>query len=405
MVGGFEDSGETSEDSSDDDSDGSGEEYSSENEGSDDDGSEHSYSEGTGGPGSDSESGFSGNSSGSEGGSGSQPRKRRRAGAAAGDAALAAELAAAKAEEGERAMKLMSSAASDAQVGEAVRAQNSIWQSFLRTRIILQGALAAANAPGGILEAETQREASAEAAAACWGVVTSALAIHGACEETAKDSVKDGGVPDLARVLRKGTKRDADKAFGTAWELLDGAWEAYRPTRDGMLDRWNKRVMVRSAKMAATAFKAIDQSFTSQVSSVLADSDRLTKRTRVRRTRHPLNSETVNDDEEIFDDTDLYTTLLRDLIESSAGPEDATNPLAMTRRAIAIRQMAKEGTRSKHPKGTKPINSGRVLKYNVHDKLVGFCPKEENEPENVETIRDALFSRLFGQHTKLEAIA
>jgi hypothetical protein len=321
-------------------------------------------------------------------------------GAAAGDAALAAELAAAKAEEGERAIKLMSSAASDAQVGEAVRAQNSLWQGFLRTRIILQGALAAANAPGGVLEAETQREASSEAAAACWGVVTSALAIHGACEESAGKPAAN--LPDLAQAIKRGTKRDADKAFGAAWEALDGTWEAYRPTREGMLDKWSKRVMVRSAKMAATAFKAIDQSFTSQVSSVLTDAERLTKRTRVRRTRHPLNSEAVKDEEEIFDDTDLYTTLLRDLIELSAGPEDATNPLAMSRRAIAIRQMAKEGTRSKHPKGTKPINSGRVLKYNVHDKLVGFCPKEENEPENVETIRNALFSRLFGQHTKLE---
>ena len=207
--------------------------------------------------------------------------------------------------------------------------------------------------------------------------------------------------------------------------------QPYAQYRNRELNKWSKRLMLGAGESAAgkkaTAFKALDKDFGEQVAAVMADETRLFGRTRVKRTRHaldavapppgpddaaaadddaqdaPAGAKNVRRDPEIYDDSDLYQLLLRELIDSGAGEEggDASNPVAMSRRALALKNLSAKAPRVFDRKGSK----NKRIRYNVHDKLVNFmAPFQVDDEEGTDSIRDALFSRLFGKRIALTAL-
>jgi len=89
-------------------------------------------------------------------------------------------------------------------------------------------------------------------------------------------------------------------------------------------------------------------------------------------------------DNEIFDDTDFYQTLLKDLIETN----NANDPISMSRKWLETQK-----GRTKHRKKVdKKSSKGRKIRYHVHEKLVNFMPPITKE---IPQMADELFIKLF----------
>jgi len=149
-------------------------------------------------------------------------------------------------------------------------------------------------------------------------------------------------------------------------------------------------------------FKALNQSIMTQVNKILEDKQKLISRTQIKRTKykilgkrvHPtedteatvadaLNKNNVRDPE-IFDDTDFYQQLLKDLIETNA----SNDPVAMSRKWL-------EGQKSKvkaHKNVDRRASKGRKIRYQVHEKLVNFMPPV---PKEIPQMAEELFLKLF----------
>jgi len=91
-------------------------------------------------------------------------------------------------------------------------------------------------------------------------------------------------------------------------------------------------------------------------------------------------------DEEIFDDSDFYQELLKELIEMEVS-DDPHQGLALTRAWLKSKQRPKQ-----HKDVDRRASKGRKIRYVVHEKLVNFMtPSEEPYPHFV----DDLFANLF----------
>jgi protein AATF/BFR2 len=130
----------------------------------------------------------------------------------------------------------------------------------------------------------------------------------------------------------------------------------------------------------------------------LVDRERLIKRTQLKRSLFNIcgksnayegaeNVEDVNDrhlkdyDEEIFDDTDFYNQLLREVIDRKSS--NISDPVELSRRAIELQKL-----RSKKKNVDTKASKGRKIKFEVHKPLVNFmAPIHRNKmPEEARYI-------------------
>lgn len=163
-----------------------------------------------------------------------------------------------------------------------------------------------------------------------------------------------------------------------------------------------------------SSLKAMNQSAEDQIDRGLTGDafDRLRKRTRVWRgsekefrlaaeSARPSSQEDDSDDEEqkkegdhadIFDDSDFYATLLRELIDSRGvasvmGADGGESSLAWA-------QAAKRATK-KNKNGDMRASKGRKLRFDVIEKLENFMPPIPRETWSKDQI-DRLFNQLRG---------
>lgn len=111
-------------------------------------------------------------------------------------------------------------------------------------------------------------------------------------------------------------------------------------------------------------------------------------------------------DPETFDDSEFYSFLLKEFIESSGNTDASLYSVGWLggygvawARLVTIRGKAlnRHLSRRQVPKKRKVVDhrasKGRKLRYHVHQKLVNFmAPVEVEEP----AFADQLFSNLFG---------
>jgi len=137
-------------------------------------------------------------------------------------------------------------------------------------------------------------------------------------------------------------------------------------------------------------FKAINQSIVSQVDAAMNIPDKLIEKTQQLKStnakiigKSELNSESTVVDPEIFDDSSFYQQLLKSLIEQDV----SADPTEITRNWLKSREKKKQ----KKDYNSR-LSKDRVLKFNVHEKLVDFMtPTEEQPPQYA----DDLFKNLF----------
>ena len=90
---------------------------------------------------------------------------------------------------------------------------------------------------------------------------------------------------------------------------------------------------------------------------------------------------------EIFDDSDFYSQLLKDFISLST--VDVTDPMALSKAYLARR----DATVKHRKKVDRKASKNRKLRYNVHEKLLNFMAPVDEDAEVPEGLLTHLFEK------------
>ncbi|KAH9072166.1 apoptosis-antagonizing transcription factor [Lactarius deliciosus] len=306
----------------------------------------------------------------------------------------------------------------DKRKGRAVSKQLSLWDSLLDARIRLQKSVIASNRlppPTQISDFMSDRRCL-EARHVLLG---EALALNRELstlrDELTKedrevqwkrrrveDGTEDGrryAVPEIDNV-----DRDWDALIREASEDAAGLEHAYHPHLTRTLAKWSTKV----AAVAPSALLPASRKKFSQVGSVKSvgaqieevlqsDWPVLVSRTQLKRNKGSRvtskRGSAFNDDEdeevedaEVFDDTDFYQQLLRDVIDAKGGSAGRVDWMASQRQK-----------KSKKHVDTK-ASKGRKLRYEVHEKIQNFMvPVPVAAGAWHEAQIDELFGSLLGK--------
>lgn len=209
-----------------------------------------------------------------------------------------------------------------------------------------------------------------------------------------------GQNPDLEDV-------SIEKVDDDLWKAIEETQQKFRPFEAEVIEKWSEKAQISSGKFANKSLKAINQGILSQVNQLLENKDRLLKRTQLNRSKNRILGKRQRDeedgqiepkkakssmsgqeeyDEELYDDTDFYQELLKDLIDTTK----TSDPIALGKKWLEL----KETQTKKRKDVDRRASKGRKIRYHVHEKLVSFMPPvpEKEAPFMVED----LFAHLFG---------
>ncbi|GLH04717.1 Protein Aatf [Gryllus bimaculatus] len=339
-------------------------------------------------------------------------------------------------EEGDETFQHVSSAKnveSEIEKGKAVRNQLNLWDNLLECRIHLQKCLIPANRfpkhykieqfkqEGGQQFASEMKKTTRNVRKLLDKLVDLQETLIKNYSETKKlgqktkkgKSVSDEEIPSDSDVDGEGGGDDDDgddeslKAEPSKKkrrhcedyeDVLNSVHKQYLEFRDATIQKWNDRTRLITGKASSRDFSAFEQSTLQQIRHVLSNRTRLLQRTRVPRTvgqilGEPEPSENLQPDHdpEIFDDSDFYHQLLRELIERRS--DDSTDANTLGRRWAALQKLRTKMKRKVDTRATK----GRRLRYDPHQKLVGFmAPVESSTMWNDKAVNE-LYNSLFGK--------
>lgn len=230
-------------------------------------------------------------------------------------------------------------------------------------------------------------------------------------EEIPSDTEPEDNVQEEKQLPRKSnTKTVAKKRKLEEYEKeIATSHKVFKSFRDSTIQKWNDKTRLATA---TNVKNAPTNTILQQISYILSDRDKLLRRTQLKRSEYdivgyskPLEEETRNQNDaevtrdrkdndeyipEIFDDSDFYHQLLRELIECKSA--DISDPVQLSRQWIALQQMRSKMKRKVDTKATK----GRKIKYVVHNKLVNFMAPEKCATWTDESTNE-LYSSLFGK--------
>jgi len=168
--------------------------------------------------------------------------------------------------------------------------------------------------------------------------------------------------------------------------LGDTSKAAEKERRENIV-RWSDRTQKVGAmgSMNTPALEQIDQ--------IMNNVPRLVKRTRVRRVDcNVLGGKKAKEGEEVnmFDDSDFYHHLLRELIEKkTAATSDSAE---VGRQWLQIQKLRSKLKKKVDTRASK----GRKVRYDIHTKLVNFMAPVTQPDQMADSAQNELFSSLFG---------
>lgn len=265
------------------------------------------------------------------------------------------------------ASQLSSAAQTDAQKGESIQNQMIIYEAILDARIKLQKGLATANSmPLSKEKAEPYTGDKTEKKMRA--LKSSLYEMLDTLTTIRVDMMTNEGID--ADEVKISKKRTLEVAMDNANQLET----ALTPYRDAVLTKWSRKIQAASGASALnqSKFSIQNQNAKLQVSTHLADMDRLVKRTRVNRSNYVVLGEEEKPDSksvdsslqeraEIFDDTDFYRLLLKDLVDRRMADSGATAGVKWT----VVKPKVKKNVDTKASKGRK-------LRYHVQEKIQNF---------------------------------
>ncbi|KDR15251.1 protein AATF [Zootermopsis nevadensis] len=201
-------------------------------------------------------------------------------------------------------------------------------------------------------------------------------------------------------------------------ELISDHHKMYLEYRNANIQKWNDKTRVLAGKLSSRNFSTFEQSTLKQIEQILNNRQRLIQRSQLKRSSYgilgqelipqqqqenseePIVSTTADNlkterdqskeySTEIYDDTDFYHQLLRELIERKSS--DVTDPVQLGRQWLELQKLRSKMKRKIDTRATK----GRKIRYAVHSKLINFmAPVSQNLYS--EEAKTELYNSLFG---------
>ncbi|KAI0565784.1 Apoptosis-antagonizing transcription factor [Gracilaria domingensis] len=181
---------------------------------------------------------------------------------------------------------------------------------------------------------------------------------------------------------------EADDAWKASWPAdRNESFQSFSTWRTSVLDHWGRKVSEATGAVPKGGFKAFDTTVTAQVKSTLATGKHLERSRKVKESLELIGGAELSAGSHAFhyDDSELYRCTLREIIESGEGNASG----------LRLDQLSKRGRVRKKRDGMSA--KGRKLKYDVHEKLVGFLtpmPLPDGGP--VDEILMSLFGNVNG---------
>ncbi|KAJ2083675.1 rRNA-processing protein bfr2 [Coemansia sp. RSA 988] len=336
-----------------------------------------------------------------------------------------------KLEDGEKALlsSITQTARSDVEKGQHVLNQTRMWEGTLDARIRVQKLVTAANELPqlGMFEdfieerfsnTEHHSDGSGDSTNRLDGARESTRLLLSSIVELRKALIAQnpsvGSAYNAIEATQDNNKRktatDVDSDDTEAiWKELESLREGFKPYRDESLEKWGNKIQASMGSVALKKFKAVNQGIVHQVNQAMSSSDRLIERTQLKRaeykvigkddTKDESESETPaqvdahlkDTDPEIFDDSDFYKQLLRELIESRM--VDSNDPMG----GLGVRWAAvSQSSNIKKRKVDTKASKGRKVRYHVLEKLQNFMPPVPMGTWHEDMVNE-LFSSLLGQ--------
>ncbi len=299
--------------------------------------------------------------------------------------------------------RITNSTITDIKKGFAAKHQHNVFENILDARINFQKSLTASNTFPMDLSTISRIKDDIDTGSLSKIEDNLYSLLNGITKIRKKLMVSDKVVSSKDKLPKISKKRNLETAFNNV-SNLDRQLEAYR---DVVLTRWSQKVQSASGSLNSSKFKTINQSAAVQVNSGLADMSRLIKRSRLNRAGITpigyVSTETdgkkstkiivdsnLHENEHIFDDSDFYGSLLRELVDKRMVDTNASNTL----------QWTVSKTKVKKNVDTK-ASKGRKLRYTVQEKLQNYePPRPDYYPMDNNEI-DELFGGLLGQKVNL----
>jgi len=328
----------------------------------------------------------------------------------------------------------------------AIRNQLNLWDSLLQCRIKLQKTLTAANKlpPYNILEhfftqggskfkAEIQR--TKHVVAALLGNLlafqtkllksypetrnlekhTNECSTHELDEIYSDSGEEEANESSDNEVQEHDTKHQSLEHYA---ELISHHHKKYSEYRNAVIQKWNDKTRVLVGKVSSRNFSTFEQSTLKQIEQILSSRQRLIQRSQLKRSSYNIlgqellpqeqkntegsvtftNADNLKTDEEgfkeysteIYDDTDYYHQLLRELIERKSS--DVTDPVQLGRQWLELQKLRSKMKRKIDTRATK----GRKIRYIAHSKLVNYMAPVSHSLFSEEG-KTELFNSLFGK--------
>jgi len=166
--------------------------------------------------------------------------------------------------------------------------------------------------------------------------------------------------------------------------LVDVAKTSEDGRRD-VITKWSDRTQRVGAmgNMNTSALEQIDQ--------IMNNVPRMVKRTRVKRVDCTvLGGRKIKEEMNLFDDSDFYHHLLRELIEKKTTAN--SDSAEVGKQWLQIQKLRAKLKKKVDTKASK----GRKVRYDIHTKLVNFMAPTNQQNQMTDSARNELFSSLFG---------
>eukprot|EP01135_Chromosphaera_perkinsii_P007839 Nk52_evm31s1020 gene=Nk52_evmTU31s1020 len=237
------------------------------------------------------------------------------------------------------------------------------------------------------------------------------------CALKGNEETRNMAMDKSVKKARKRLRED-DASVDEYWAYIEKMNLIMDPYNRSVIDKWNEKTQLASGGTALQnkKFKALNQNVVNQIDQIMLDEGRLVKRTQLKRSEYKIfgkmekkeadEVENVIDDskiperisrkdaeeydEEIFDDTDFYHQLLRELIDKRTKASSSDDPHEMGRKFMELHKLKVKTKKFVDTKASK----GRKVRYNTHEKLVNFMVPIE-VGQSTHEARDELFKSLF----------
>lgn len=305
--------------------------------------------------------------------------------------------------------------------GKAVKVQLQLWEKLLEMRIKSQKLLTLANSLpfGTTFDSLNKNSEFSEAISSTTDVILSLLDKNRDLQKNLVEQFPESKEIPKATRKRKFKSNESLEAkrahIDHIWDDLNSFTSNYTPYRNSVIQKWHDRTKI------ATNVKSLktmeNQSVVQKIDNILLNRNDLIRKTQIYRGGYeiighaienaaaaevalevphenasfeiPLKKDTNIYVSEIYDDSDFYHQLLRELIEFKTSTSN--NPQELEQKYQELHQLRKGMKKSVDTRASK----GRKIRYVVHNKLVNFMAPVPDDDKWTEETKTELYNSLF----------